>query len=105
MGMSSFVFSAAIASLQAGVFYGLDILAADIEDNPGNMTRFAVTEGDGVIAHTQQQFVMRSNFCFLQWLNELTMDLEASVNQHCMAKMFEFLDKNLAVSGNVSKPK
>jgi chorismate mutase/prephenate dehydratase len=34
--------AAAIASLQAGVFYGLDILAADIEDNPGNMTRFAV---------------------------------------------------------------
>ena len=29
-----------------------------------------------------------------------TMDLDASVNRHCMAKMFEFLDKNLgAVSG------
>jgi chorismate mutase/prephenate dehydratase len=34
--------AAAIASLQAGVHYGLDILAADIEDNKGNLTRFAV---------------------------------------------------------------
>jgi chorismate mutase/prephenate dehydratase len=34
--------AAAIASLQAGVQYGLDVLAADIEDNPGNLTRFAV---------------------------------------------------------------
>jgi chorismate mutase/prephenate dehydratase len=34
--------AAAIASLQAGVHYGLDVLAADIEDNPGNLTRFAV---------------------------------------------------------------
>lgn len=34
--------AAAIASLQAGVHYGLDVLAADIEDNQGNLTRFAV---------------------------------------------------------------
>ena len=34
--------AAAIASLQAGVHYGLDVLAADIEDNKGNLTRFAV---------------------------------------------------------------
>ena len=34
--------AAAIASLQAGVHYGLDVLAGDIEDNPGNLTRFAV---------------------------------------------------------------
>jgi acetyl esterase/lipase len=34
-----------------------------------------------------------------------TMDLEANVNRHCMAKMFEFLDKILSVSGDVSKPK
>jgi chorismate mutase / prephenate dehydratase len=34
--------AAAIASVQAGVHYGLDVLAADIEDNPGNLTRFAV---------------------------------------------------------------
>ena len=34
--------AAAIASLQAGVHYGLDVLAADIEDNRGNLTRFAV---------------------------------------------------------------
>ena len=34
--------AAAIASLQAGVHYGLDVLAADIEDNAGNLTRFAV---------------------------------------------------------------
>lgn len=34
--------AAAIASLQAGVNYGLDVLAADIEDNQGNFTRFAV---------------------------------------------------------------
>jgi hypothetical protein len=33
------------------------------------------------------------------------MDLDANVNRHCMAKMFEFLDKNLRVSGDVSKPK
>lgn len=34
--------AAAIASLQAGVHYGLDVLAADIEDNRDNLTRFAV---------------------------------------------------------------
>jgi len=34
--------AAAIASLQAGVHYGLNVLAEKIEDNQGNMTRFAV---------------------------------------------------------------
>ena len=39
--------AAAIASLQAGVHYGLDVLAERIEDNPSNTTRFAVI-GDEV---------------------------------------------------------
>ena len=34
--------AAAIASRQAGTNYGLDVLAANIEDNPSNVTRFAV---------------------------------------------------------------
>jgi chorismate mutase/prephenate dehydratase len=34
--------AAAISSLQAGVRYGLDVLAENIEDNPFNTTRFAV---------------------------------------------------------------
>lgn len=34
--------AAAIASLQAGVYYGLDALAERIEDQAGNLTRFAV---------------------------------------------------------------
>lgn len=34
--------AAAIASLQAGVHYGLDVVAERIEDNPTNTTRFAV---------------------------------------------------------------
>jgi chorismate mutase/prephenate dehydratase len=34
--------AAAIASLQAGIFYGLDIVAERIEDNPTNSTRFAI---------------------------------------------------------------
>ncbi len=38
--------AAAIASIQAGVHYGLEILAENIEDNPGNITRFAIIGGD-----------------------------------------------------------
>ncbi len=34
--------AAAIASVQAGVHYGLDVLAENIEDQQGNVTRFAV---------------------------------------------------------------
>ncbi len=34
--------AAAIASVQAGVHYGLDVLAENIEDNQGNVTRFSV---------------------------------------------------------------
>jgi chorismate mutase / prephenate dehydratase len=34
--------SAAVASAQAGVNYGLPVLVANIEDNPDNVTRFAV---------------------------------------------------------------
>lgn len=38
--------AAAIASREAGGFYGLEVLAENIEDNPGNLTRFAVIGGD-----------------------------------------------------------
>lgn len=43
--------AAAIASIQAGVFYGLDLLAERIEDNPTNTTRFAVI-GEHVLPKT-----------------------------------------------------
>jgi chorismate mutase/prephenate dehydratase len=44
--------AAAVASRQAGVNYGLDILAPNIEDNPNNVTRFAVI-GQQVFARTK----------------------------------------------------
>ena len=47
--------AAAIASLQAGVHYGLDVLAANIEDNDGNLTRFAVIGDETGAAHGQRQ--------------------------------------------------
>ncbi len=43
----------AIASLQAGTHYGLNVLAEQIEDNPGNITRFAVI-GRGSAARSGQ---------------------------------------------------
>jgi len=43
--------AAAIASRQAGAHYGLDVIAADIEDNRQNVTRFAVI-GDQSPART-----------------------------------------------------
>ena len=43
--------AAAIASIQAGIHYGLNVLAENIEDNPGNTTRFAVI-GDQPAART-----------------------------------------------------
>ena len=43
--------AAAIASLQAGMHYGLNVIAERIEDNPDNTTRFAVI-GDHVVAPT-----------------------------------------------------
>jgi chorismate mutase/prephenate dehydratase len=43
--------AAAVASRQAGVQYDLQIIAANIEDNPGNVTRFAII-GDEVTRPT-----------------------------------------------------
>jgi len=43
--------AAAIASLQAGMHYGLKVIAERIEDNPNNATRFAVI-GDHIAAPT-----------------------------------------------------
>lgn len=43
--------AAAIASLQAGIHYGLEVLAENIEDNPTNTTRFAVI-GDHICERT-----------------------------------------------------
>ena len=46
--------AAAIASIQAGVHYNLDVLAENIEDNPGNITRFAIIGDQRPIAHRQR---------------------------------------------------
>jgi chorismate mutase / prephenate dehydratase len=45
--------AAAIASIQAGTYYGLDVLAEKIEDNAANVTRFAVI-GDSSAARSGQ---------------------------------------------------
>jgi prephenate dehydratase len=44
--------SAAVAPRASAALYGLDILAADIADHPGNQTRFVVIARDGVPAPT-----------------------------------------------------
>jgi prephenate dehydratase len=44
--------SAAVAPRAAAQLYGLEILAADIADHPGNQTRFVVVAKDGVPAPT-----------------------------------------------------
>ena len=46
--------AAAIASLQAGMHYGLNVIAERIEDNPNNTTRFAVI-GDHIADPTWQR--------------------------------------------------
>ena len=44
--------SAAIAPRVAAARYGLDVIAADIADHPGNQTRFVVVARDGIPART-----------------------------------------------------
>ena len=43
---------AAVASSLAGQLFGLDVLASDIEDHPGNTTRFVVVGREAVAAPT-----------------------------------------------------
>ena len=47
--------AAAIASLQAGVNYGLNVLAEKIEDNANNITRFAVIGDHEATPHRARQ--------------------------------------------------
>ncbi|MDO9174647.1 MAG: prephenate dehydratase domain-containing protein, partial [Actinomycetota bacterium] len=44
--------TAAVAPRSSAVLYGLEILAADIADHPGNQTRFVVVAKEGVPAPT-----------------------------------------------------
>ena len=44
--------TAALGSSLAGKLYGLDVLAADVEDNPENSTRFVVVAAAGIPAPT-----------------------------------------------------
>ena len=78
--------AAAIASLQAGVHYGLDVLAERIEDSTGNVTRFAVignvvpertgSDRTAVMFQTEHRFgaladaleVFKSNRVNLTWI-------------------------------------
>jgi prephenate dehydratase len=43
---------AAVGSSMAGTLFGLDVIASDIEDHPGNATRFVVVGRDAVAAPT-----------------------------------------------------
>jgi prephenate dehydratase len=44
--------TAALGSALAGKLYGLEVLAADVEDNPENSTRFVVVAAEGIPAPT-----------------------------------------------------